>query len=60
MAKSTTSRPEHGVEALAKALKVSPFVARKRLRAAKVKKSGRYYDFKTAAGVAKVAKDLSA
>ncbi len=60
MTKATVSRPQHGVAALAKAMGVSEFAARQRLRAHKVKKSGRYYDFKTAAGVAKIAKNLSA
>ena len=44
-------KPQYGVAALAKAMNEPPKVVRKKLREAKVKKDGRYYDFKTAKGV---------
>lgn len=54
------ARPEFGVEALAKLLGIGGAAARVKLRAAKIKKSGRTYDFGSQAGVEKIAKQLEA
>jgi len=52
-------KPQYGVAALAKAMNETPKIMRKKLREAKVKKDGRYYDFKTANGVEEVKQRLS-
>lgn len=50
--------PEYGISYVAKKMDLEQATIRQRLRAAKVKKSGRTYDFKNAAGAAKVIKQL--
>lgn len=61
-AKPASDAPQFGVEALAKAMEVEPATVRVKLRNAGVKKpSGqRGYDFKSKAGIAAMAKKLSA
>lgn len=52
-------KPEFGLDYVAKQLELEPATVRQRLRAAKVKKTGRTYDFKNKAGAAAVIKQLS-
>lgn len=52
-------RPEWGIEAVAKALKIDARSVRVKLRNAEVEKSGKFYDFKNQAGVDKIVKLLS-
>ena len=53
-------KPDFGVAELAEALGVTPAVARQKLRAAGIDKTGRTYDFKNQRGVQAVAKQLKA
>lgn len=51
-------KPEFGVEALSKELGVEDATTRLKLREAGIKKDGKTYDFKNAAGVKAMAKKL--
>lgn len=53
-------KPEFGLDALAKEMKQKPATVRVKLRGAKVKRDGKFYNFGNAAGVKSMAKKLAA